>query len=107
LIRRDDCVAFFSAERDGPKFRYSFVAGLQVERLTSQAAIWSPGADEALSRYLNLLVRPSGGGWEHHEPGLHRRDWHPDWIWRMCVRKGMDKDRVLAAGAASALTANL
>lgn len=107
LISPDDCVAFFSAERDEKKIRYRFVAGFQVERLTSHLAIWSPGENRVFSNYLNLLVRPNGGAWEHHEPGLHSRQWHADWIWRMCVRRGLNKDDVVAAGTTGALTTDL
>lgn len=107
LIKEDDCVAFFSAERDGPVTRYRFVAGLQVGRLTSHLAMSSPGEDEVFSRYLNLLVRPCIAGWEHHEPGLHPNQWHEDWIWRMCRRRGLEKAAVVVAGAEGSLTAEL
>lgn len=100
MIHQRDWVSFFSARRlfDLSAVHYHFVAALQVEKLLSHASLFK--TTSVLSSYLNLVMRPSGTGWEHHEPGLHPRDWHDDWMWRICRRSGLRKKDVVEASRA-------
>jgi hypothetical protein len=93
-----DQVVFFAAERRPHLTEYKFVATLTVDRFTSHTDLWSDDSSN-LSRYLNLLVRPSKGGWEHYEPGLNPTGWHGDWMWRLCERRGLRKSDLVRAGS--------
>lgn len=102
MIQPGDWMAFFSArrnQRDRGLTEYCFVAALRVERLTAHDRL-SDSPEDSFSSYLNLLIRPSGMGWEHHEPALHPRDWHHDWMWRVARRPGFRKAALVAAGKA-------
>ena len=90
-------MVFFSAERRNPELaQYYFIAALCVERKISHAELWSDGVP--FSAYLNLLIRPLNDGWEHYEPGLARKDWHKDWLWRIAATRGSRKPTVERAG---------
>jgi len=100
VIERGDWIAFFSLQQDEARSTtvYRFAAALCVEEKLAHTEL-SGGPYAA---YLNLLIRPSGAGWERYEPGLHRRHWHGDWLWRMCRGQScrgrrLDKDTVVAA----------
>jgi hypothetical protein len=84
-ISPGDWVIFFAAaepEAYEPGARnYRFVAALQVQLKMRHIDLFK--ADVPYQNYLNLLVRPVPGGWQHHEPALHSRDWHKDWLWRV------------------------
>ncbi|MGH9823084.1 MAG: hypothetical protein ACREDR_07535 [Blastocatellia bacterium] len=100
-IKPGDWVVFFSFEPDlrVPLYTlYKFVAALQVEKKVTHTALFQLDNYERYTRYLNLLIRPSGEGWEHHEPGLEPSRWHDDWMWRICQRRRLRKAEVVAAG---------
>jgi hypothetical protein len=90
-----DLVVFFSADRVADRrpnrIRYSFVAFATVARKVSQADIWRDASLAVFRDYLNLLIRPSGTGFEHFEPGLSKRHWHGDWYWRIAEIDGHRK----------------
>jgi hypothetical protein len=88
-IQFGDWVAFFSVEQEKAAGTsvYRFVGTLQVERKIAHTSLFDAGP---YSRYLNLLIRRHGRGWEHFEPGLHPAHWHKDWLWRICRRGGLD-----------------
>lgn len=86
-IRKGDWVVFISLQEDEDAglTRYRFVAALCVERKLAHTSLF----DGPFAGYLNLLIRPSGEGWEHHEPSL--RKGHVDWLWRICRGRGLGK----------------
>lgn len=100
-IQIGDWIAFLSFEQDrqdNTATRYRFVAALCVEDKLRHTALFDKSVNHLYRRYLNLLIRPAGLGWEHFEPALYRRfHWHDDWAWRMCERKGSRKKDVVAA----------
>lgn len=86
-IRPGDWVAFLSCQHhpaDSGTRVYRFVACLPVATKLSQTGLFAASMDCPYRSYLDLLLRPTGAGWEHHEPGLHVKDWHDDWLWRLC-----------------------
>ena len=94
-------MVFFSAQKDEPPTtttRYRFVAALRVEARITHTNIFEGGSARLYRDYLNLLIRPSGDGWEHFEPGLHPSQWHDDWMWRLCARRGLRKADVATSG---------
>jgi hypothetical protein len=97
-IREGDWVLYISARTQADTVtRYRFVAALSVERKLRHTSL----SDTPFARYLNLLIRRRGHGWERHEPGLHRRDWHDDsWLWRICRDHGLRKHDVDEAAEA-------
>jgi hypothetical protein len=93
-IRPNDIVAFISAMHDEMSTHYSFVAALVVaEKMAATEAVRGH-----FREYLNVLVRPSGRGWEHHEPGRHPSLWHQDWLWRICDRRRVNKTTAIEGG---------
>lgn len=103
MIQPGDWCVFFSAQHpkaNPANTEYRFVAALEVEFKMSHTEIWNSSRLPNLKKYLNLLVRPSGSGWEHHEPATHRARGHEDWMWRLCRRRGLTKEVVTAAASA-------
>jgi len=102
-LKPRDWVVFFAAERapDEPDITsYYLVAALEVDYLTSQTDVVSGKTREPkLHEYLNLLIVPDGDGWRHYEPANHPRDWHKDWLWRICDQDGRAKRDMQAAAA--------
>jgi hypothetical protein len=81
-IRKDDGIVFFSAQKDSQDIKatqYRFVAALRVADKMQHTAL---SEHPNFSRYLNLLIRPCGAGWEHYEPVAK----HDDWLWRVTCR---------------------
>lgn len=97
-----DWVAFFAAERAhaGRAMRYRFSALLRVEKKVAQTSLSASDLKPGFQSYLNLLIRPSGTGWEHFEPAAQRSSWHRDWLWRLCTGNGLRKADAVAAGDA-------
>jgi hypothetical protein len=80
-VSQGDVVAFFGFRDAGEVVEYTFCAFATVEQKVTQADIWS---DEELSTYrayLNVLIRPAGPGFIHHETSPSPV--HEDWLWRM------------------------
>jgi hypothetical protein len=99
-VRSGDWVAFIAAQdADAGARIYRFAALLQVERKVPQNALFTDPHLAPYQQYLNLLIRPSGTGWEHHEPALPTKHWHQDWLWRLSDRTSSKKE-VAAATAA-------
>jgi len=99
-IKPGDWMVLFSAQKydvPAPTTRYRFVAALCVEAKITHADIHSSPTAALFGEYLNLLIRPHGSGWEHFEPGLHSSQWHNDWMWRLCQRRGFGKADIVAA----------
>ena len=97
MVAPGDWMVFFSAARElrSGLTRYRFVAALLVEEKISQLEIFEQERLRPYREYLNLLIRPSGSGWEHFEPGMA---WfHGDWLWRIAETKGLRKPAVEAA----------
>ncbi|GFO58182.1 hypothetical protein GMST_05070 [Geomonas silvestris] len=104
-----DIVAFFSEGRG----EYKFVAALEAECVISQTDIWAETTKEDAGRdktptifrkYLNLLIRKTDQGWEHYEPALHPKEWHDDWVRRICKKNELARnyrDSVIAQAAHS------
>jgi hypothetical protein len=94
-IEPGDWIVFFSLQQDDSTRTtvYRFAAALCVEEKVAHTELFGG----PFAKYLNLLIRPSGAGWERHEPGLHYRRWHDDWLWRICRAQGLDKSAVTAA----------
>jgi len=95
-IRKDDGIVFIAAQ-DDPRDKtvhYRFVAALRVaDKMQHTAA----SVDPLFGRYLNLLIRPRGAGWEHHEPVAKQN--HRDWLWRItCQSLGLHRNKFEAAG---------
>jgi hypothetical protein len=103
-IDRDDWMVFFAAQRDAEDSaitRYRFVAALCVEEKLSQVALFAPSINRPYRDYLNLLIRPAGGGWEHYEPLFDQNDrnnYHKDWLWRVCRTPRLRKKDVVSQG---------
>jgi hypothetical protein len=102
-----DWIVFFSSELDGQNgtvTRYRFVAALCVENKLRHTSLFQPHVSQSYSSYLNLLIRPSGTGWEHFEPALNpfkrtfEGGWHGDWSWRICEPQRRLKEEFVAAG---------
>ena len=70
-------------EEGGETHSYRFCGALTVAEKISHADIWCIRRHRRFKGYLNLLMRKHGDGWEHHEPALHEKYWHDDWLWRM------------------------
>jgi hypothetical protein len=98
-IQRGDWIVFFSLQQDKGvgTTAYRLAAALCVEEKITHTEIFGGTVSGRYSNYLNLLIRPSGRGWERFEPGLHPRYWHDDWLWRICRDRGLHKDDVIAA----------
>jgi hypothetical protein len=80
-IRKDDGIVFFAEQKDSQDTKtthYRFVAALRVADKMQHTELWK---HPLFSQYLNLVVRPCGVGWEHHEP-LWRAG-HGDWLWKV------------------------
>ena len=94
-----DVVAFFAMTNDLDRFsrEYRFVAALTVDRLLNMDEVFQEKSGHKFDEYLNLLVRPAGGGWEHVEPALPRDHWHDDWMWRICDHTGYKKEAFMRA----------
>jgi hypothetical protein len=91
-----DVVVFFAADRLADRRpepgRYQFVGYATVDRKVSQLDIWQEDSLAVFRSYQNLLLRPSNGGYEHHEHGP-RRHWHDnDWLWRLTNMAGVRRD---------------
>ena len=97
-VSAGDVVAFFAVDYEGGQWprKYCLVAALTVEDTVSHAAIHDDERLAKFRKYLNLLVRPKGDGWEHFEPSLPRTSWHSDWLWRI-VGRGYRKAAVSGA----------
>ena len=97
-IAAGDVVAFFAVDYEGGRWprRYCLVGALTVEDKVSHAAIHDDKRLAKFRKYLNLLVRRKGDGWEHFEPSLPRTGWHSDWLWRI-VGRGYRKAAVSGA----------
>lgn len=93
-IEPGDWVAFFSATRDSISRTtlYRFAAVMKVAIKIDQPSIFISHPEYC--DYLNLLVRPKGRGWVHHEAGVPPKEWHADWLWRISDGK-LRKDEVL------------
>ena len=101
---------FFSAQHPASQpanTEYSFIAALEVESLTSHEALWASSRYSNLRRYLNLLIKPHGSGWDHFEPAVRISEWHRDWMWRLCARRGLRKADVILACTSHAPGAEL
>jgi len=59
---------------------YRFVAALRVAEKMAHTML---PAHPILNQYLNLVIRPCGAGWEHHEPVSRS---HPDWLWKVTCK---------------------
>jgi hypothetical protein len=74
-----DVVEFFAADRLPDRrpeaARYQFVGCAAVDREVSQLEIWRDCRLSVFRGYCNLLIRPSGSGYEHFEHG-RRQLWH-------------------------------
>jgi hypothetical protein len=78
-IRKDDGIVFFAEQKDSQDTKttnYRFVAALRVADKMQHTAL---SKHPLFSQYLNLLIRPCGVGWEHHEPMSN----HRDWLWKV------------------------
>ena len=97
-VSAGDVVAFFAVDYEGGQWprKYCLVAALTVEDKVSHAAIHDDERLAKFRKYLNLLVRRKGDGWEHFEPSLPRTSWHSDWLWRI-VGRGYRKAAVSGA----------
>jgi hypothetical protein len=82
-IEKDDAIVFFAAQTDqlNNVLCYRFVAALRVANKIRHTDLSNHGL---FPQYLNLLIRPSGDGWEHHEPVPKQK--HLDWLWRITCR---------------------
>jgi hypothetical protein len=70
-IRKNDGVVFFAEQKDSQdNSNYRFVAALRVADKIEHTAL---SMHPLFSQYFNLVIRPCGAGWEHHESGLCRR----------------------------------
>jgi hypothetical protein len=92
-IRPGDIVVFFSSqqERHSKAIEYCLCAVATVERKVWQADIFNDPGLRLYRRYLNLLIRKRGEGWEHFEGGSPRAMWHKDWAWRIVDHDGWRK----------------
>jgi len=84
-INPGDWVAFFSATRDNASKTtvYRFASIAKVAEKVTQTSIFDQNP-RPFRNYLNLVVRPHGSGWKHYEPGVPIKEWHDDWLWRIC-----------------------
>lgn len=91
---------FFSRERPTEDLtQYRFVAALAVHEKVRQTELFGPPPLHPYTKYLNLLIRRKGRGWEHYEPGLDDPSkGHTDWLWRLSDRKQFRKAELVAAG---------
>jgi hypothetical protein len=89
-LARGEVVVFIAADRlqDRRPARYSLAGWATVDTRVSQAQLWN---EPELALYQQLLIRPCADGFEHWEPDLPRRDWHPDWLWRIAETRGHQK----------------
>jgi hypothetical protein len=96
-INPGDWVAFFSATRDNTSktTAYRFAATARVAEKVTQTSIFD-GNPRPFRDYLNLVVRPHDTGWMHYEPGVPVKEWHDDWLWRICER-GLGKEATIRA----------
>lgn len=87
-LRVGDVMTFFVAEELADRsITYSFRGFGVVEKKISQVTLWQDHSFSEYQRYLNLLIRPSNensGEFEWHEEVEN----HPDWLWRICDRRG-------------------
>jgi hypothetical protein len=80
-IRKDDGIVFFAEQKDSQDTKtthYRFVSALRVADKMQHTAL---SKHPLFSQYLNLVIRPCGVGWEHHEPVW--KAGHPDWLWKV------------------------
>jgi hypothetical protein len=81
-IRKGDGIVFFAREKDPKDIKtcyYRFVAALRVDEKMKHTAL---STHPLFHKYLNLVIRPCGSGWDHYEPVAN----HPDWLWKVtCV----------------------
>ena len=78
-IRNNDGIVFFAEQKDSldPKTTYyRFAAALRVAEKMKHTAL---SKHPLFSQYLNLVIRPCGNGWQHHEPVSK----HRDWLWKV------------------------
>jgi hypothetical protein len=83
-IREDDGIVFFAEQKDSQDTKtthYRFVAALRVADKMQHTEL---SKHPLFSQYLNLVVRPRGVGWEHHEP-LWKAG-HRDWLWKVTCK---------------------
>ena len=70
-----------------------------VDHKVSQADVWTTRSLEVYRGYRNLLIRATDGGFEHHEPGTLRKQWHRDWLWRIVDTDGFRKPEIVTASS--------
>jgi hypothetical protein len=78
-VRKYDGVVFFAEQKDihdARMTRYRFAAALRVADKMQHTAL---SKHALFSQYLNLVIRPCGLGWQHHEPVSK----HRDWLWKV------------------------
>jgi hypothetical protein len=90
-IEPGDVVVFFSFTKHGLRTEYKLCAIATVEEKVRQTDLWISPRLKRFRRYLNLLIRPKGTKWLHHEPGTHNREWHKDWVWRLADHRRLRK----------------
>ena len=95
-----DVVAFFAVTFDEARINgeYRFIGALTVHETIDMTEVFGEVSGTRFDQYLNLLVRPSGSGWEHFEPALPPDHWHDDWMWRICDHRGNRKVTFLQSG---------
>jgi hypothetical protein len=96
IAQPGDVVLFFSiqAEKPGVRFIYRFCGLLTVAQKIKQTEVWNLPKFTRFRRYDNLLIRPikkHEGGWEHHEPGIPRKEWHSDWLPRLRFKNSQNE----------------
>ena len=94
-LKRGDLVTFFAADRlqKGTPARYAWVGYATVDSKVSQSAIFERDDLARFRMRPNLLIRMSPDGvFEHYEPALPRRQWHPDWLWRLVHSRRRKKE---------------
>lgn len=95
-----DVVVFFSVTFDEARINgdYKFIGALTVSERIDMTEVFGELSGNRYDQYLNLLVRPSGSGWEHFEPALPSDHWHDDWMWRICDHTGYRKVKFVHSG---------
>jgi hypothetical protein len=84
-----DVVVFFSFAKTANLTEYRPCAVATVQEKVRQTDLWEGAEWSEYRRYLNLLIRPNGKAWHHHEPGANKSEWHGDWLWRVADHRGL------------------
>lgn len=83
-MRPGTIVVFFAFTRCRSTVFYRLSAVATVKEVVSRSVLFG-NKDFDRSKYLNLLISPSQGGWRHDEDDRLVQFRHKDWLWRIAV----------------------